>query len=155
MATRGAFRPGATPLGMAVWWQPQLVVSSWVQGVRGMEALGWGNCQVLCSCPPGSLLRECILTFSLPRCLTCPPVTIPNLRGGANVRWGRGGATAALWGQTVRPLPSLPFPPAPPNASLPMASRWGRHLGLAVFVPSHSGAPAPCGGLRVILGGFL
>lgn len=61
------------------------------QGIRGMEALGWGNCQVLCSCPPGSLMQECTLTFSLPRCQTCLPGTIPNLRGGASARWGRGG----------------------------------------------------------------
>lgn len=38
---------GATPQGMEIWWQEQhLVVASRVQGLRVMEALGWGKCQL-------------------------------------------------------------------------------------------------------------
>lgn len=39
MVVRGAKQPGATPQGMVIWWQ-YLVVASWVEGFRGIEALG-------------------------------------------------------------------------------------------------------------------
>ena len=49
---------------------------------------------------------------------------------------GEGTAAAEMWGQTVRPLPSPPFPPCPPPWLAGGGGIWGlRYLPHAMVVP--------------------
>lgn len=81
---------GATPQGMEIWWQEQhLVVASWVQGLRVMEALG--KCQLSSFCRPCPCCKNAPSPFPFHNSKTpdLPTRAVTSYpRGGIHGRWG-------------------------------------------------------------------